>query len=178
MILVSCRYRNQTSYSKITYYNCKSRNTNAWNVTSNGREIVRQECPNQPEKRRRLYLFNDIKYVMEKERNMVIKNVEAIVLDLEEPKGVTLRIEALSQMINLRLLIFRNVHFSGTLDNLSSKLQHVSWHQYPFTSLPSSFQSDTLVQLIMPDSNVTEVWKGKMVMLKFFYFFNIQIMHA
>ncbi|XP_054795409.1 disease resistance protein RPV1-like isoform X2 [Prosopis cineraria] len=131
-----------------------------------GREIVRQECPNQPEKRRRLYLFNDIKYVMEKERNMVIKNVEAIVLDLEEPKGVTLRIEALSQMINLRLLIFRNVHFSGTLDNLSSKLQHVSWHQYPFTSLPSSFQSDTLVQLIMPDSNVTEVWKGKMMLLK------------
>ncbi|KAI9115420.1 hypothetical protein K1719_013739 [Acacia pycnantha] len=131
-----------------------------------GREIVRRESPNQPELRRRLYLYSDIKHVMEKERNTVINDVEAIALDLEEPKTTTLRIDALSYMINLRLLIFRNVKCFGTLNKLSSELRYVSWHQYPFTGLPSSFQSDTLVQLIMPESNMTEVWKGRMMLPK------------
>ncbi|XP_028773069.1 disease resistance protein RPP2B-like [Neltuma alba] len=129
-----------------------------------GREIVRKQCPNQPAKRRRLYLYGDIEYAMEDGIYEVIENVEAIVLDLEEPKGVALRSDALPNMINLRLLIFRNVQFYGNLDNLSSKLRYVSWDQYPFTCLPSSFQSDTLVQLIMPDSNMTQGWEGKMML--------------
>ncbi|XP_028771412.1 disease resistance-like protein DSC1 [Neltuma alba] len=94
----------------------------------------------------------------------MVEKVEAIALDLEEPKMASLRVDALSDMINLRLLIFHNVEFSGTLSNLSSKLRYVSWHQYPFTSLPSGFQSDTLVQLIMAESNMTEVWKGRMML--------------
>ncbi|KAI9115414.1 hypothetical protein K1719_013733 [Acacia pycnantha] len=65
-----------------------------------------------------------------------------------------------------RLLIFRNVKCFGTLVNLSSELRYVSWHQYPFTGLPSRFRSDTLVQLIMPESNMTEVWKGRMILPK------------
>ncbi|KAK4285168.1 hypothetical protein QN277_001903 [Acacia crassicarpa] len=131
-----------------------------------GRDIVRRESPNQPELRHRLYLYSDIKHVMEQERDMVINDVEAIALDLEEPKTTTLRIDALSYMINLRLLIFRNVKCFGTLDKLSSELRYVSWHQYPFTGLPSSFQSSTLVQLIMPESNMTEVWRGRMMLPK------------
>ena len=92
-----------------------------------------------------------------------MENVEAIALDLEEPNITPLSVDALSNMINLRLLRLRNVKFSGALDNLPSELRHVSWYQYPFTTLPSSFQSNTLVQLIMPESNMTEVWKEKMV---------------
>ncbi|XP_028802457.1 disease resistance protein RRS1B-like [Neltuma alba] len=149
-----------------------------------GRDISRRQYLHQQS---RLYLYSDIKSVMEKKRNTVMENVEAqlddiesvserqrytsmvegveaIALDLEEPKMASLRVDALSDMINLRLLIFRNVEFSGTLSNLSSTLRYVSWHQYPFTSLPSSFQSDTLVQLIMPESNMTEVWKGRMML--------------
>ncbi|KAI9074243.1 hypothetical protein K1719_043808 [Acacia pycnantha] len=129
-----------------------------------GREIIRKRCPNQPDKRSRLYLYSDIKHVMEKQRNTVITDVEAIALDLEEHKRATLRIDALSDMINLRLLILHNVKSFGTLENLSSELRYVSWHQYPFTGLPSIFQSDTLVQLIMPESNMIEVWKGKMML--------------
>ncbi|KAI9074216.1 hypothetical protein K1719_043781 [Acacia pycnantha] len=131
-----------------------------------GREIIRQQCPNQPDKRSRLYLYSDINYVMENERNKVLEKVEAIALDLEEHKMATLRIDALSDMINLRLLVLRNVKAFGTLENLSSELRYVSWHQYPFTNLPSRFKSDTLVQLIMPESNMTEVWKGKMMLPK------------
>ncbi|XP_028802443.1 disease resistance protein RPP2B-like, partial [Neltuma alba] len=81
-----------------------------------GREIVRKQCPNQPAKRRRLYLYGDIEYVMEDGIYEVMENVEAIALDLEEPKGVALRSDALANMINLRLLIFRNVEFYGNLD--------------------------------------------------------------
>ena len=90
-------------------------------------------------------------------------NVEAIALNLEEPNTTPLSIDVMVYMYNLRLLIFRNVKVSGNLHHLPSKLRYVSWHQYPFTALPSSFQSNTLAQLIMPESNMTEVWEGKMV---------------
>ncbi|XP_054814198.1 probable WRKY transcription factor 19 [Prosopis cineraria] len=143
-----------------------------------GREIVRQECPHQPKKQSRLYLFYHIKYVLEIiATNRAIEEVKAIVLDLEqpeedleEPKTTTLWIENLSHLSNLRLLIFQNVKFSGTLNDLPSKLQYISWHEFPFTRLPS-FQSDMLVQLIMPNSNLTAAWKGKLVMLMFFHLF-------
>ncbi|XP_054814951.1 TMV resistance protein N-like [Prosopis cineraria] len=52
-----------------------------------GREIVHQECPRQPEKQSRLYLFYHIKYVLEIiATNRAIEEVEAIVLDLEQPE--------------------------------------------------------------------------------------------
>ncbi|XP_054814622.1 disease resistance protein RUN1-like isoform X3 [Prosopis cineraria] len=91
------------------------------------------------------------------------EKVEAIVLNLEDSEGTTLKIEALAQMTNLRVLVLENVNFAGTLTSLSNKLRYVSWHQYPCTCLPSNFESFSLVELIMPYSNVTEIWEGKKV---------------
>lgn len=75
-----------------------------------------------------------------------------------------LKAEAISQMSRLRLIIFpNNVIFSGNLNNLSNELRVLSWHNFPFSSLPSSFEPDKLVELTMPDSNVKQLWEGEKV---------------
>ncbi|KAI9081584.1 hypothetical protein K1719_036470 [Acacia pycnantha] len=121
-----------------------------------GRKIVQQEFPSNPEKWSRLWDFNDIYRVMQ--NGTATLKVEAIVLDLEDSQRSPLKVEALSRMINLRLLIFHNVKFFGVLEHLPGKLQYISWHQYPFTSLPSSFQPYWLKELILPDSCITSIW--------------------
>ncbi|KAK4285142.1 hypothetical protein QN277_001880 [Acacia crassicarpa] len=94
----------------------------------------------------------------------VAPNVEAIVLDLKDSQRRSpLKVEALSRMRKLRLLIFRNVEFFGVLKDLSWELQHISWHRYPFTSLPSSYRPYNLRELILPDSCITSIWDEKKI---------------
>ncbi|XP_054816993.1 disease resistance protein TAO1-like [Prosopis cineraria] len=121
-----------------------------------GREIVQQQSPSNPEKRSRLWNFDDIDVVMQ--NDTATFKVEAIVLDLEDSREKRLRVEALSRMSNLRLLIFCNVKFSGVLKNLSWQLRYISWHQYPYTSLPSCYRPYFLTELNFPDSCITSVW--------------------
>ncbi|XP_028772518.1 TMV resistance protein N-like [Neltuma alba] len=133
-------------------------------VQEMGRAIVRHEFPCRPEEWSRLWDFDDIFGVMQNDTATL--KVEAIVLELEDSQGRTLRAEGLSRMRDLRLLIFRNVKFSGVLKHLSLMLQYISWHQYPFTSLPSSFHPFYLAELVLPDSRVTSIWdddEGKVV---------------
>ncbi|KAK4259804.1 hypothetical protein QN277_006098 [Acacia crassicarpa] len=135
-------------------------------VRDMGRQISRQESPSNPTEQRRLWRLDDIEVVMEQNGSRAMERVEAISLELEDSKRVTLRIEGLSRMNNLRLLIFHNVNFSGTLNSLSNELRYVSWHQYPFTSLPLIFEPQALVELILLDSNIKELWEGKKVLPK------------
>ena len=78
----------------------------------------------------------------------------------------TLRIEVLSLMNRLRLLIleFEDVNFLGSLDCLSNELQYLKWHKYPFTYLPSSFEPNKLVELILPCSSIKRLWEGTKVL--------------
>ncbi|XP_028754889.1 TMV resistance protein N-like, partial [Neltuma alba] len=135
-------------------------------VQEMGREIVRHKFPSKPEEWSKLWDFDDIFGVMQ--NDMATLEVKAIVLELEDSQGPTLRAESLSRMRNLRLLIFRIVKFSGVLKYLPLWLQYISWHQYPFTSLPSSFRPFFLAELILPNSRVTSIWddeeeKGSLV---------------
>ncbi|XP_054816766.1 disease resistance protein RUN1-like isoform X2 [Prosopis cineraria] len=121
-----------------------------------GREIVQQQSPSRPEEWDRLWDFDDVDRVMQNDK--VSPKVKAIVLDLEDSQGRTLNAEALSRMSNLRLLIFRNVKFTGVLTGLSEKLTYLSWHQYPFTSLPSRYNPFILGELNLTDSCITSIW--------------------
>ncbi|GLT72965.1 hypothetical protein SLA2020_448560 [Shorea laevis] len=47
-----------------------------------GREIVRQESPNEPGKRSRLWFHEDVRYVLEE--NMETNKVEGILVELPE----------------------------------------------------------------------------------------------
>ncbi|CAJ2669320.1 unnamed protein product [Trifolium pratense] len=119
-----------------------------------GRKIVREDSS---KKCSRLWLhkqFNNV--ILENMEN----NVEAIVLHGNERDAETLMADALSKMSRLRLLILKDVKFSGSLDNLSNELRYVSWDRYPFKDLPSSFQPHELVELILVDSNIKQLWEG------------------
>ncbi|KAJ4837953.1 hypothetical protein Tsubulata_015669, partial [Turnera subulata] len=86
--------------------------------------------------------------------------VEGIVLELPRPDEALLNAKTLSKMRNLRLLIFHNLHFAPGLGKLSDELRVLKWHEYPFKSLPSSFNAGELVELEMCYSQVEQLWKG------------------
>lgn len=73
-------------------------------------------------------------------------------------------VDALSKLIHLKLLMFKNVNFSGILNYLSNEMTYLYWKNYPFMSLPSSFHPDQLVELILPYSNIKELWKDTRVL--------------
>ncbi|XP_054825660.1 disease resistance-like protein DSC1 [Prosopis cineraria] len=67
----------------------------------------------------------------------------------------------LSKMKGLRILILCGVKFSGSLSVLSNNLRYLSWNKYPFNYLPSNFIPTYLGELIMPNSNMTQLWRDQ-----------------
>ncbi|WJX44724.1 hypothetical protein P8452_31670 [Trifolium repens] len=53
------------------------------------------------------------------------------------------------------------VNSSESLSCLSNELRYVQWWKYPFMYLPSSFQPIQLVELILFQSSIKQLWKGK-----------------
>ncbi|CAJ2637836.1 unnamed protein product [Trifolium pratense] len=87
-------------------------------------------------------------------------NVDAVVLYGSQREKGKLMAETLSKMNRLRLLILKEVEFSGSLDYISNELRYVEWDEYPFLYLPSSFQPNQLVELILVDSSIKQLWIG------------------
>ncbi|XP_027346355.1 TMV resistance protein N-like isoform X2 [Abrus precatorius] len=125
-----------------------------------GRCIVREKSPKKPRKWSRLWDYQDLRKVMLDHK--AAKNLEAIEVygdDEFDYQETTITADALSKMRHLKLLEFRNVNFSGRLDFLSNELGYLTWWKYPFDYLPSNFQPDNLVELILRDSNIKQLWK-------------------
>ncbi|KAJ8763048.1 hypothetical protein K2173_023253 [Erythroxylum novogranatense] len=101
-----------------------------------GRKIVRQESQ-EPGKRSRLWLYKDIFHVFT--RSTGTEDVEGILLD-------SLRND--------------EIQSTKTFEYLSNELRLLKWHGYPFKHLPSSFESDELVELNLCYSQVEQLWKG------------------
>ncbi|XP_054816507.1 TMV resistance protein N-like isoform X2 [Prosopis cineraria] len=121
-----------------------------------GQKIVREKSP-QHAKRSRLWSYKDLQSV-----NKGTKFVEAIVLNKGEvEQKIPLMAEVLSKMTRLRVLILPALKFSGQLNHLSNDLRFLSWQKFPFSYLPSSFNPKNLVELIMPDSDIRHLWKGR-----------------
>ncbi|XP_027340361.1 TMV resistance protein N-like [Abrus precatorius] len=124
-----------------------------------GKKIVRDQHPDEPGLWSRLWLYQDFFHVLMTETGT--DNVKAIVVDQKEDDSESeCRVDGLSKMKNLRLLILYHKKFSGSLNFLSQKLRYLMWHGYPFPSLPSFFTAFGLVELNMPDSNIERVWEG------------------
>lgn len=83
--------------------------------------------------------------------------------------------ETLSKMSRLRLLVLNDIKFQGCLKYLSNELKYLFWDKYPFMSLPSSFQPAKLVELILTESNIENLWEctkvSKIFVLPFPLFF-------
>uniref|UniRef100_A0A7N2MFZ4 ADP-ribosyl cyclase/cyclic ADP-ribose hydrolase n=1 Tax=Quercus lobata TaxID=97700 RepID=A0A7N2MFZ4_QUELO len=123
-----------------------------------GREIVRRESPQEAGKRSRLWHSEDVLRVLKE--NSGTKSVKGIFLWSPPEKEKHLNVKAFSKMKNLRLLKINNVHLPQGLNYLSSELRSIHWGGYPLESLPTSFEPEKLVELIMWCSLIEQLWKG------------------
>ncbi|CAJ1978770.1 unnamed protein product [Sphenostylis stenocarpa] len=125
-----------------------------------GKSIVREEAPKEPRKWSRLWDYKDLQKAMK--INTEAKNLEAIVIEQrpEEFLQERIRVDALSKINHLELLILQNVNTFGSLNCISNELRYLNWDNFPFVSLPSTFEPDQLVELQLRYSNIKKLWEG------------------
>ncbi|XVF04214.1 hypothetical protein REPUB_Repub05bG0063100 [Reevesia pubescens] len=131
-----------------------------------GRKIVRQKSL-EPGNRCRLWEERDVYHVLTK--NTVTEAVEGMVIEYnkwEQNKAFTLSADPFLKMKKLRLLRVLYLPNSHDLKYLSDELRLFEWIGYPLKSLPSSFQLDNLVALLLPYSRIEQLWKGKRPLYK------------
>ncbi|KAK2632970.1 hypothetical protein EUGRSUZ_L00809 [Eucalyptus grandis] len=123
-----------------------------------GQNIVYQECPHDPGKRSRLWLFEDVQDILCED--MATNAVRAIVLDLPAPKvravnpeEISICPDAFGNMKMLRMLIFIEVHISlqGPV-YLPNNLRWLEWPNALF--LECGFGSKKLVGLDIQKSHI------------------------
>ncbi|TYG96431.1 hypothetical protein ES288_A11G350200v1 [Gossypium darwinii] len=131
-----------------------------------GRKIVREKSVDEPGKRCRLWEEKDVHHVLTK--NTVTEIIEGMIIDnkRESSKILNLSVNAFSKMTTLRLLRVLCLSNCDDLKYLSNELRLLDWTGYPLRSLPSSFQPDNLVVLLLPYSHIEQLWKGNRPLYK------------
>ncbi|VVB12455.1 unnamed protein product [Arabis nemorensis] len=127
-----------------------------------GRFIVCQEN-NEAGKRSRLWDSDDIADVLTNKTGT--EAIEGIFFDTSR---LTLELSStvFEKVYRLRLLKFHCQSFTSRvclpqgLHSLPDELRLLHWERYPLGSLPRNFNPKNLVELNMPYSNMTKLWKG------------------
>ncbi|KAJ9700901.1 hypothetical protein PVL29_006297 [Vitis rotundifolia] len=131
-----------------------------------GWEIIRQECPEDPGRRTRLWDSNAYHVLI---RNTGTQAIEGLFLDRCKFNLSRLTTESFKEMNRLRLLKIHNPHEDqlSLKDHLprdfefsSYELTYLHWDGYPLESLPMNFHAEKLVELLLRGSNIKEVWRG------------------
>ncbi|XP_030970816.1 TMV resistance protein N-like [Quercus lobata] len=132
-----------------------------------GQDIVRKDCPQDPARWSRLWLYKDIHNVMMK--NSGTEAIQGLVLELptfpkvekqHKSEKANWKLEVFSKMPNLKLLIINGVHILHAPKHLPHGLKCLHWSEYPSNFLPLSFQWDELVELCMFHSKIKRLWEG------------------
>nr|XP_012466197.1 unnamed protein product [Gossypium raimondii] len=136
-----------------------------------GRTIVKEKCIDEPGKRCRLWKERDVHHVLTK--NTATEMIEGIIIDnkRESNKMLNLSVNTFLKMKKLRLLKVLCLSNCDDLKYLSNELRLLDWTGYPLRYLPSSFQPDNLVALLLPYSHIQQLWKGNRPL------FNLKIMN-
>ncbi|KAK3430915.1 hypothetical protein EUGRSUZ_E02599, partial [Eucalyptus grandis] len=126
-------------------------------IQAMGMDIVNQECKDDPGRRGKLWLYDDVVDVLS--RDMGDCAVKAIVLALPEPTEMRINPDDFTKLRRLRLLILHNVHssFQGPIC-LPSELR---WFEWPGCAheIPNAASPKKLVGLNMSKGNITKVPK-------------------
>ncbi|KAK9048560.1 hypothetical protein SSX86_032476 [Deinandra increscens subsp. villosa] len=118
-----------------------------------GRDLVRQESPNKPWERSRLWCVESLKVFKQSEGT---GNVLGLALDtrMHEIDKLTLKTDALSKMNNLKLLQLNYVKIKGSLKNISKELRWLCMSGFHLRSIPSDLPMENLVVLHMVNSKI------------------------
>ncbi|TYH46601.1 hypothetical protein ES332_D11G348900v1 [Gossypium tomentosum] len=124
-----------------------------------GRKIVKEKSVDEPGKYCRLWVEKDVYHVLTTQT--ATKMIEGIIIEnkREMSETLTLSADAFLKMKRLRLLkIFCRTNCYD-LTYLSNELRLLDWMRCPLRSLPSSFKPENLVILLLPYSNIEQLWK-------------------
>ncbi|CAJ1971312.1 unnamed protein product [Sphenostylis stenocarpa] len=117
-----------------------------------GREIVRQEAPNYPGERSRLWIYDDVIEILTE--NSGSYKIQGIMLDPPQREKVCWSGTAFKKMKWLRILIVRNTSFSPEPQYLPNHLRVLDWEEYPSKSFPSSFHPKKIIVFNWPRSHL------------------------
>ncbi|XP_048133045.1 disease resistance protein RUN1-like [Rhodamnia argentea] len=126
-------------------------------IQSMGMDIVKEECRDDPGKRSRLWLYDDVLDVLL--GDVGTDSIKAIVLKLPKPEVKYIGPNAFTNMRKLRLLILQNVvnSFSGPI-HLPNELRWFEWPQC--ASIPEFRDGPKkLVGLDLSNTNIAGVLK-------------------
>ncbi|GAU12313.1 hypothetical protein TSUD_252640 [Trifolium subterraneum] len=131
-----------------------------------GREIVKQEAPNNPAKRSRLWFHQDIINVSSS-NDSGSDAIQGIMFDPPkhigevDSKGLSRKIKvdwnriAFEKMHHLRILIVRGPTFSSKPKHLPNHLRLLYWTEYPSKTLPPEFYPRNIINLNLRNSQLT-----------------------
>ncbi|GJY92083.1 Toll/interleukin-1 receptor domain-containing protein [Tanacetum coccineum] len=142
-----------------------------------GRNIVRRSHPDEPQRHSRLWVKEEIEYILTND------------LGTPETKCLTLddfiaeiAIKGLAKMKDLKVLDIWvsdkcdiNWKFDKVSEYLPSSLRFMRFIGFPFSSLPNTFLGKYLVNLEMEGSNIVQLWEdGEEKVLNSLRFFTIK----
>nr|VDD50331.1 unnamed protein product [Brassica oleracea] len=137
-----------------------------------GKEIIRQEHKDEPERRKFLVDAREICDVLTD--NTGSGSVLGIDLDIMAIKDeLCIDKRAFEGMTRLQFLRFKSPYSSGKnnklilpldLNNLPRKLRVLRWDEFPLRCLPPDFAAEFLVILEMRNSSIEKLWKGAPLM--------------
>ncbi|CAJ2634165.1 unnamed protein product [Trifolium pratense] len=120
-----------------------------------GREIVRQEAPNNPAKRSRLWFHQDVIDVLST-NDSGSDAIQGIMLEPPEyTTEVYLDDYTFEKMNRLRILIVQNITFSSEPKHLPNHLRLLDWKEYPSETFPPKFYPRNIIILNLPYSQLT-----------------------
>ncbi|XP_050242466.1 disease resistance protein RPV1-like [Quercus robur] len=117
-----------------------------------GRNIVCQECLDDPRKHSRMWDYEDI------DKGTGTLKAMDIVSTYNEQQDACWNCEAFLKMDNLKFLRICGILHVPT--QLPNDLKILDWILYPSKSLQSSFQLDELVQLCLQQTKIEQLWIG------------------
>ncbi|XP_065849176.1 disease resistance protein RPV1-like [Euphorbia lathyris] len=156
-------------------------------VRDMGREIVRQEAPDDPGKRSRLWRHGDAFDVLNE--NSGTEAVRGLALNMQtlnkeitgignysrkpffhfvsKQRGsseVNLKAKAFKRIQRLKLLQLNHVKFSGEYGDFPKGLVWLFWHGFSLKYIPNDLHLEKLVVLDIRNSSLVNVWKGTMML--------------
>ncbi|KAL8262618.1 hypothetical protein R6Q59_023967 [Mikania micrantha] len=123
-----------------------------------GRDLVRQESPDRPWERSRIWCYEESFKVLEQKQGT--GNLVGLVLDMRMLEKEKLRqslqpkTDALSKMDKLKLLQLNYVKINGSYENVSKELRWLCMHGFHLKSIPSELPLEKVVVLDMSYSKI------------------------
>ncbi|XP_062028727.1 TMV resistance protein N-like [Rosa rugosa] len=119
-----------------------------------GKEIVRQESPNQPGERSRLWRFEDVYRVFVE--NTGTDKIKGIMVKDGRLQQIPLRGKSFLKLKNLQIfMIMKDIFYGDYVDSLPDELRLIHWEYCPLQSFPPGFDLTKIVLLDMPRSRTS-----------------------